>query len=508
MIQPTFSKRILLCGVILFMGSLSGFSQSNREAAIKQVLPQTLKTHREFISIPNVNTNKEDMHKNLAWVKRAFEKQRFAVRLLETATLPVFLAERIVSKKAKTLLIYLHIDGQAVNPANWDQEDPFIPVLKQDNGKGTWQAMDWSRMDGDIDPEWRIFGRSAADDKAPIIMLLTALELMESQKTQLQFNLKVLIDSEEEGGPSGLTQTLEQYKSEYASDYMLIMDGPAHPTNKPTLTFGFRGSAGCRITVYGARLPQHSGHYGNYAPNPVFTLSHLLASMKDESGRVTIKGFYDGIEITPDIAAILRQVPDDESKIKAELVINQPDLVGNNYQESLQYPSLNVRHIETSWKGPGVKTIIPEVITAHLDVRLVVETDGAAQIEKIRQHIIDQGFLVLDREPTDEERLTNARIVKFFGYPGGNAYRADMNSAFAQKLRASIQNEFGEPPVSIRTMGGSVPLLSVINTLGIPAIIVPTVNMDNNQHNPNENIRIGNMTEGIRICMTLLSMTL
>ena len=111
------------------MGSLSGFSQNNREPAIKQVLPQTLKTHREFISIPNVNTKKEDMHKNLAWVKRAFEKQRFAVRLLETATLPVFLAERIVSKKAKTLLIYLHIDGQAVNPANWDQEDPFIPVL-------------------------------------------------------------------------------------------------------------------------------------------------------------------------------------------------------------------------------------------------------------------------------------------------------------------------------------------------------------------------------------------
>ncbi|MDH5367082.1 MAG: M20/M25/M40 family metallo-hydrolase, partial [Cyclobacteriaceae bacterium] len=144
--------------------------------------------------------------------------------------------------------------------------------------------------------------------------------------------------------------------------------------------------------------------------------------------------------------------------------------------------------------------------TAYLDVRLVSETEGAIQLEKIRKHIKKQGYLILDREPTDDERLANSKIVKFAGNAGTNAYRADMNTPFAKNLRKTLQEEFNEPPVSIRTMGGTVPLISVVNTLDMPAIIVPMVNMDNNQHNPNENIRIGNIIQGIKMCMAILSM--
>lgn len=506
MIEHILSIRSLLYVAIFSLFSISGFAQNNWESAINEQLPQTLKKHREFVSIPNIAVNKDDIHKNLEWAKQAFEDQKFNVRLLKSSTLPVFLAERTVSKKAKTVLFYFHIDGQAINPSNWDQKDPFIPELKQQNESGQWQSIDWEKINGDINPEWRIFGRAAADDKAPIMMLLSAIELLDKQNIKLQYNIKVLIDPQEEAGSDGLLSTLEQYKGDYAADYMLIMDGPAHPTNKPTLTFGFRGIASCSISIYGAKLPQHSGHYGNYAPNPVFAMSHLLASMKDEDGKVVVNGYYDGIEITPEVEAILKQVPDNEDEIKRGLVINKPDLVGSNYQESLQYPSLNVRHIETSWKGPGLKTVIPEIITAYLDVRLVSETDGAKQLEKIQQHIKEQGYLILDREPTDEERLTNSKIVKFVGNSGTNAYRAEMNTPFAQNLRRTLQEEFSEPPVSIRTMGGTVPLISVVNTLNMPAIIVPMVNMDNNQHNPNENIRIGNIIQGIKMCMVILSM--
>jgi acetylornithine deacetylase/succinyl-diaminopimelate desuccinylase-like protein len=504
------TKSILLLSVCLSLFNFSsiGQTQSKRDKAIAEVLPATLRTHREFVSLRNIASNSEDMFKNIDWARAEFEKRNFSVRLLESTTLPVFFAEKEVSEKAKTVLFYLHLDGQAVNPDNWDQEDPFTPVLKEQDVNGDWKTIDWNNIDKPINPDWRIFGRAAADDKAPIMMLLTALDLLKNEKSKLKYNIKVILDSQEETSSHGFLSTLEQYKSDYSADYMMIFDGPAHPTNKSTLTFGCRGIAQCNITVYGAKLPQHSGHYGNYAPNPVFTLSHLLASMKDQSGKSTIKGYYDGISINDEVAAALKQVPDNDTEIRKGLGIHTADAVGSGYQEALQYPSLNVRHIETSWKGPGLKTIIPEIATAYLDLRLVTETDGAELLDKINQHIKGQGFLVLDRDPTDEERLNHPKIAKVIGNPGVNAFRTEMDSDIGQKLIASLKKEFGEEPIKIRTMGGTVPIIPAINTLNIPAIIVPLVNMDNNQHNPNENIRIGNMSQGIKAFMVILTMEL
>ncbi|MEQ8809311.1 MAG: M20/M25/M40 family metallo-hydrolase [Imperialibacter sp.] len=508
MTKSRFPAISLFCVCMLIAATFQLAAQKNIDAAIAEVLPATLKKHREFVSLPNVASDKEGIMKNYDWVRKELEQQKFTIKMLESSTLPVMLAERTVSKKAKTILFYLHIDGQPVNAANWDQEDPFTPVLKQLDSQGNWSAIDWKNLDGAIDPDWRIFGRAAADDKAPIMMMLTAVELLDKAKTKLGVNIKIILDPQEEAGSEAFLSTLDQYKADYTADYMIIMDGPAHPTNQPTLTFGCRGNATCSITTYGAKLPQHSGHYGNYVPNPIFTLSHLLASMKDENGKVLVDGYYDGIEMTPAVTALLSQVPDDNDDIRKGLVIHEAEKVGNNYQEALQYPSLNVRHIDTSWKGPGLKTIIPEEVTAYIDVRLVAETDGGEQLEKIRKHIEKQGFLVLNRAPTDEERLTHQKIATFKTNGFVNAFRTDMEAPIGQKLRAAFAKEFGTPPVSIRTMGGTVPIIPAINTLGIPAIIVPMVNMDNNQHNPNENIRIGNISQGIKMCMTILTMEL
>ncbi len=490
----------------LFLFALD--AQVNWDKSIEKILPTILEEHKNFVSLPNVAVNSEDIYKNLNFATKAFESRKFSVRLLESSSLPVFFAERTVENAAKSILFYLHIDGQAVNPTKWDQEDPFIPVLKTQNKNGEWNIIAWENIYKKIDPEWRIFGRSAADDKGPIMMMLAAIDLLDEEKFQFKYNIKIILDTQEEAGSEGFLSTIEKYKDNYAADYMIIMDGPAHNTNEPTLTFGCRGNATCSITVYGAKLPQHSGHYGNYAPNPVFTMSHLLAGMKNEDGRVIIKDYYSDVNITPDVQKLLSQVPDDEKEIKNGLGINKADNVGRNYQESLQYPSLNVRQIETSWKGPGLKTVIPEIVTAYIDVRLVAETDGAKQLEKIKNHIISQGYLLLDREPTDAERLSYAKIVKFEGDPGVNAFRTEMDAEIGQKLIGSLEKVFGKKPISIRTMGGTVPIIPAVNTLKIPAIIVPMVNMDNNQHNPNENLRIGNMIQGIKMCMVILSMNL
>ncbi len=509
--QLNFKKLISGIAIALLLLVLivpSSQSQTKWDAQIETNLKTIISKHKALTSIPNVSTNEANMLKNVDWVQKEFEALGFSASLLASSTLPVLLLENEVSKKKKTMLFYLHVDGQDVNPAQWDQEDPFTPVLKEQDSKGEWNKIDWKLIEGKIDPEWRIFGRAVADDKGPIIMLSTALEMFKEQNKKLNFNIKIIIDLQEETSSAGFLETLEKYKSRYAADYFIIMDGPAHPTNQPTITFGCRGIATCSIRLYGPKLPQHSGHYGNYAPNPVFAMSHLLASMKDENGRVLIDGYYDGIKLSPETQQILENVPDDATAINQTLGINTPDKVGENYQESLQYPSFNVRQIETSWKGPKPKTIIPEIITAHIDVRLVKETDGQAQLDKIKKHIEQQGYLVLDRVPTDEERLNNAHIATFKSNAGINAFRTDLDSPLGLKIKSQIEIEFGQSPVLIRTMGGTVPITPAINALDIPAVIVPMVNMDNNQHNPNENIRIGNISQGVKICLAILSMKL
>lgn len=494
----------------LLLSTANTTAQNTWQEQISKALPAVLKQHREFVAIPNVSAVEADMYKNIDFVQPKFEKLGFEVRLLESETLPIFLAEKVVDKNAKTVLFYFHLDGQPVNPENWEQDDPFVPVLKQQNESGAWDSIDWSSIHKKkIDPEWRVFARAAADDKGPITMMLTALNLLEKEGTDFAYNVKIILDLQEEVGSEAFLSTLKQYKKDYAADYMIIMDGPAHNSNKPTLTFGCRGIASCSITVHGAKLPQHSGHFGNYSPNPVFELAHLLASMKNKAGRVTIAEYYEGIDMTPEVKALLEGVPDKEEDIRQQIGIHQADDVGQGYQEALQYPSLNVRHIETSWKGPGLKTVIPELVTVHLDVRLVAETDGAKQLQKIKNHIEKEGYLLLDnRSPTDEERLNHRKMVTFEGNAGVNAFRTDMEAPFGQQLRQSLTNYFGEQPVSIRTMGGTVPIIPAVNTLQIPAVIVPMVNMDNNQHNPNENLRIGNLSQGIAICMTILTMKL
>lgn len=492
--------RILLLAFLL--GSIS-YAQ-NWDSKIDDNLLATLHKHKELVSIPNLPINVPEMERNMKWVTEQYQQVGFTVKQLPSSTLPVLFAERTIDENLKTILFYFHLDGQPVNPKAWDQEDPFIPVLKAKENE-QWTTLDWSSLEHDINDEWRIFARAAADDKAPIIMMLSALELLKQQSLSPKFNIKIIFDLEEEYSSNGFLSTLKQYKEHYAADYMIIMDGPAHTSNKPTLTFGCRGIASCSITTYGAKLTQHSGHYGNYAPNPVFRLSKLLATMKDNDGRVLIKDYYKEINLDTETIETLNLVPYNAKELNASLGIHASEKVGKNYQESLQYPSLNIRQIETSWKGENLKTIIPKTATAHIDVRLVAETDGAQQLEKIKKHIEAQDFYVIDREPTYEERIKYPKIAKFMASPRVNAFRTEINSEFGQKLKDAIKKEFNIDPIVIRTMGGTVPIIPAVNELKIPAIIVPMVNMDNNQHSPNENIRIGNIRNGIKTCLAILT---
>lgn len=489
----------ILCLVPLFAQS-----QSNYDAIIDKRIRATLLQHKDFVSIPNLPENPELMFKNMAWVEKKYEALGFTTTHLKSETLPILLTEKVYDPALKTILFYVHIDGQPVNPAVWDQEDPFTPVLKKQTPSGTWTTMGWDALDQTINDDWRIYGRAAADDKAPILMFITALEILQEQGKTPNFNIKVIFDPQEEYGSTALLGTLDTYKTRYAADYFIVMDGPAHSSNRPTLTFGCRGIATCEITTYGATLPQHSGHYGNYVPNPAFRLSHLLSSMKDDDGKVLIDGYYDGVTISPEQALVMQSVPFTAASFNKKLGLHSAEKVGANYQEALQYPTLNVRQLNTSWTGKGLKTVVPSTATAHLDVRLVPEISGDNQLDKIVKHISNEGYYVLDRLPTAQERLSHKHIATVKTKTLVNAFRTNPQGDFGVKMRERLTQVFNKEPVTIRMMGGTVPIVPLINTLNLPTVILPLVNMDNNQHNPNENIRIGNMRQGIKVCLGLL----
>ena len=267
---------------------------------------------------------------------------------------------------------------------------------------------------------------------------MSALKILKDENSHPNFNIKIIFDPQEEYGSDALLSTLDKYKGRYASDYFIVMDGPAHDSNKPTLTFGCRGIAACTITTFGANRPQHSGHLGNYVPNPVFSLAKLLSSMKDEQGRVLIKDYYQGIKIDAELDKVLNSVPFDSTDFNHKLGIYTAEKVGKNYQEALQYPTLNVRQIGTSWKGEKLKTVIPEYATASIDVRLVPETKGKVQLQKIKKHLEQEGYYVIDRDPTDEERRTYPKIVKFKTSNVLNAFRTNPNADFGNKIRTQL----------------------------------------------------------------------
>jgi acetylornithine deacetylase/succinyl-diaminopimelate desuccinylase-like protein len=481
------------------------WNKERLETVADQYAKQSWQQFFDLLSIPNDAHFPEQIEQNMIWCEDAFGARGFITKRLETDRLPLLLAERKTKKPKKTVLIYLQLDGQPVDSSRWFQETPFTPTLKSRDENGNWQSRAWSDIENQYDPEMRIFARAASDAKGPVSMFLAAVDAAANNQLEPNYDIKVIMDFEEELGSPPLPAAVEKYKEELAADMLIIYDGPRHVSNQPTLTFGARGIATITLTLHGPRKPQHSGHYGNYAPNPAFRLAKLLASMKDEAGRVTIDGYYDGIELTPETKEILSQVPDDEAEIMKSVGIAATDKVGSNYQEAIQYPSLNIRGMSSGWVGDKVRTIVPATATAEIDVRLVMETDPERLLGLIRDHIEARGYYITSGDPTEEERMSHDRIIAWESEISYLAYRTPFESEVGVWLEKALTRAFDKQPIKIRNSGGSIPISPFVVTLGIPAVTVPTVNRDNNQHSPNENIRLGNYVEGVQTFLAILS---
>lgn len=488
--------------VSCLVASLSVVGQEASE--LKAQVRHSIDELAAFIAIPNDALNHADINRNISWLTEKFTDRGFNTTVLPTEEESLFFAALPMEADKPTLLMYMHFDGQSVDPARWEQADPYKVVLKAPGPDGTWEEKPFSELEEDIPDDWRLFGRSTSDDKGPIVMLLNALDLMKKTGKELAFNLKVILDGQEERGSRPLPAAVETYRELLEADYLLIADGPTHYTGRPTLVYGCRGITTVTLTTYGPIRPQHSGHYGNYAPNPGQQLARILASMKDESGRVTIPGYYDGITLSPEEMEVLKSVPDEASRIDADLQVGVTDQVGSFYQEALQYPSLNIRGLASGWVGPQARTIVPASATAELDLRLVPETDGTRLKGLVRKHIESLGYRVTDSEPDAEMRSGPQLLVRMEESGVTDAFRTPLDHPFGVHLVGLLSDQFEEEVVQIRIAGGTVPIAPFVNALDIPAFLLPLVNPDNNQHSPNENLRIGQLGYGIQALYTIL----
>ncbi len=474
------------------------------DVLVKSQVRHTIDELRDFVAIPNDALEHADINRNITWLQDKFNERGFNTSVLPTEGESLFFAALPMEDDKPTILFYMHFDGQSVDPAQWEQADPYKVVLKAPEADG-WKTVPFDRLSDDIDYDWRLYGRSTSDDKGPIVMFLNAIDLLRKTQKEMPVNVKVILDGEEEKSSAPLPKAVREYRELLEADFLVIADGPVHVSGKPTVVYGCRGITTLTLTTYGPVKPQHSGHYGNYAPNPGFQLAQLLAGMKDADGRVLIQGYYDGITLDDANQAVLKSVPDDAGTINTYLGIRKPEKVGAFYQEAMQYPSLNIRGMSSGWVGEKARTIVPDKAVAEIDIRLVPESRGDRMKALVKEHIKKQGFYITDKEPSMEERLAHDRLVTLAEGTVTDAFRTDLDNPYGKHLVQLLNNTFKEEVVQIRIAGGTVPIAPFVNELKIPAFLLPMVNPDNNQHSPNENLKIGQIAYGLKVFYGLLS---
>jgi acetylornithine deacetylase/succinyl-diaminopimelate desuccinylase-like protein len=457
----------------------------------------------KLLAMPNVASDTINIRRNAEYIGGLLSPRGFEVRLLETAgSPPAVLAERLSPGADTTLMIYIHYDGQPANAADW-ASDPWTPILRDGPVELGGNVIP---MEAPFDPEWRIFGRSAGDDKAPIIALITALDALDAAGIPLSVNLKLFLEGEEEAGSPHLRQMLSQHRELLEADLWLFCDGPVHQSRRWLLSYGVRGSYGFGLTVFGPNRPLHSGHYGNWAPNPIARLTDLLGTMRDAQGRILIEG-YDTQVIPPTLLEMeaIEAAPLVDPGLIEELGIGSPE-TSERVELSVMRPAMNFRGIRSGDVGSQARNSIQTSATASIGLRLVPAQTTDYLREVVERHIVNQGYLVLDREPTAAERSANDRIAMLdWGESGYPAYRAQFDLPLAESV-AEIMNQLGDDQlVQLPTMGGSLPLYLIDEVLQAPVLILPIANHDNNQHGKNENLRLQNLWDAIEIYAAVLT---
>jgi acetylornithine deacetylase/succinyl-diaminopimelate desuccinylase-like protein len=472
---------------------------------------QILKEYLALLSIPNVAADIKNIRKNAEFIAEMMRQRGLNPRLLEgptPGTPPAVYAEWNTPGAQRTLLLYAHYDGQPTDPKQWTGTHPWQPVFRHAALESGGQIVPAPPASEAFNNEWRIYARSASDDKAGVMAILNAFAALKAKGIALTSNFKFFFEGEEEAGSPHLAEIINKHRDVLQADAWIICDGPVHQSGKKQVVFGVRGDVNVDVTVYAAKRPLHSGHYGNWSPNPAMMLARLLASMKDDEGRVSIDSWYSDAEpLGERERRAIAEAPQYDEELKRQLGLSRTEGSGKSLMELINVPSLNINGFASGDVGELARNIIPTTATAVLDLRLVKGNDHRRQVERLIAHVRKQGYFVTDHAPTDAERAQHPLIARVTVRPGGyNAERTSMDLPVSLAVIEAVQTTTRDKIVLLPTSGGSLPLSIVTENLKTVTITVPIANYDNNQHAENENVRLQNLWDGIETFAALMTM--
>lgn len=454
----------------------------------------------DFTAIPSIAEDASRLDTMASRLQTELSQRGFQAKLLQAgAGVPAVVYGELNTPGAKrTVVFYAHYDGQPVVRAEW-AADPFAPVLRSGADPKA-PAVDFNHQPPPFNPEWRLFGRAVSDDKSSIVAFLEAFDALKVLGKKPSINIKVFWEGEEERGSPHLADILRQNRALLAADLWLIGDGPMHQSRQRTLYFGARGSLDMKATVYGPVRPLHSGHYGNWAPNPAYQAAELVMDLRAPGGSIRIPGFDRDVRpLTAAEQQAIKALPPVESSLEREFGIAHGES-DEGLTASTMRPALNVVGLQAG--GPA--RAIPATAEVALDFRLVPDQTPEHVREQVEKRLQDLGWTVLNAEPDAATRNVKSKLVKLdwgHGYPG---YRADMSSPASRAVLATTERAAAGPVAVLPMMGGSVPIYLFANLLDVPVIGLPIVNHDNNQHAANENARLQNLWDGMETYAAML----
>jgi acetylornithine deacetylase/succinyl-diaminopimelate desuccinylase-like protein len=435
--------------------------EANREAFVERLAG--------WVRRPSVSATGQGMPEAAGHARDLVAAAGLEAVTLDTPGWPLVLGHCAGPPGAPTVLVYGHYDVQPPDPLDAWTSPPFEPEVR----------------DG------RLYGRGGADNKGQHLAQLLAVESLLAVEGQLPCAVKVLLDGEEEIGSPNLAAFADRHRERLAADLVVWSDGPVDPAGGWRLVFGVRGIASFELRARGANRSLHSGNWGGVAPNPLWTLVQLLASMRDDRGQITVEGFADEVRpLGPAELEALDRLPVDLEAVKADLGVDQLEAPADRgFAERLAaWPTLTINGLHGGYGGQGTQTVLPSRAVAKCDARLVHAQRADDVYEKLEAHV--------------RRRAPGVELVR---QGSMEPSRTPMDSRFTAPIRAGMAAAQGSDPLLVPVLGGSLPLHVFTGVLGLPTFGIPLGNPDQANHAPDENLDLDRFTTGIKTAAAVLA---
>jgi acetylornithine deacetylase/succinyl-diaminopimelate desuccinylase-like protein len=442
------------------LADLFAYVDARRERYLAELLA--------YVSRPSISAHGIGIAETADWLAERLAGLGMAARLVPTAGWPVVLGERRDAPGAPTVLLYGHYDVQPPDPLDAWVTPPFEPAVR----------------DG------RIYGRGVGDNKGQHLAQLLAIEATLACRGRLPCNVVVMLEGEEEVGSPNLAEFIRAHGAGLGADLVVTADGPVHESGRCTLEFGVRGVLNFELRARGARRDLHSGNFGGVAPNPLWTLVHLLGTMKNDRGEITIDGFYDHVAPPTELErTALAALPPADERVLRELGLGRFDAPPERgyYERLMLWPTLTINGLHGGYGGPGSKTVLPCEAVAKCDIRLVADQTVDEIAAKLAAHV-----------------ARHAPEVELEVGGGMEPSKTPLDSPYAAPLRRALALGHGEEPLIVPAMGGSLPDYVFTKLLGVPSFVTPYANHDEANHAPNENLEVERFFKGIKSGIALL----